>query len=186
VSDDGWSDRTKSILRAFQKSLEPGKVEVVDGPRRGAPPYFLFLACAGNLVDDFYADLLQHAASAIPAFYGSRTRLIGENGHEIGFPPKFRRRPDFRCALVQGIGNTMVFRQKPRELLSFGGADVNVPSHGGLYQRTSVPGHCITIPTLRCAIVSTPQTSSARTSDGLPAFAVFGCLGKGVCGVGKI
>ena len=32
ASDDGSSDRTKPILRAFQKSLEPGKVEVIAGP----------------------------------------------------------------------------------------------------------------------------------------------------------
>jgi cellulose synthase/poly-beta-1,6-N-acetylglucosamine synthase-like glycosyltransferase len=54
ASDDGSSDRTKSILRAFQKSFEPGRVEIIDGPRRGAPANFLSLACVQNLVSDFY------------------------------------------------------------------------------------------------------------------------------------
>jgi glycosyltransferase involved in cell wall biosynthesis len=40
ASDDGSSDRTKSILLAFQRSFEPGKVEIIDGPRRGAPTNF--------------------------------------------------------------------------------------------------------------------------------------------------
>jgi glycosyltransferase involved in cell wall biosynthesis len=157
ASDDGSSDCTKSILHAFQKSFEPGKVEIIAGPQRGAPANFLFLACAENLDSDFYAfcdqddvwepdklargvDLLRKADPGIPTLYGSRTRLIDENGNEIGFSPLFHKSPDFRCALVQSIagGNTMVFNQKARELLAFCGADLDVPSHDWwLYQVTS-------------------------------------------------
>jgi glycosyltransferase involved in cell wall biosynthesis len=160
ASDDGSSDRTTSILRAFQKSFEPGKVEIIAGPRRGAPANFLFLACAENLDSDFYAfcdqddvwepdrlarviALLENADSSIPALYGSRTRLIDENGNEIGFSPLFRKKPDFKCALVQSImgGNTIVFNQKVRELVAFCGADLDVPSHDWwLYQVTSACG----------------------------------------------
>jgi glycosyltransferase involved in cell wall biosynthesis len=160
ASDDGSSDRTKSLLHAFQKSFEPGRVEIIDGPRRGAPANFLFLACAEKLVSDFYAfcdqddiwepdklaravDLLEKVGPDIPALYGSRTRLIDENDNEIGFSPMFHRRPDFQCALVQSIagGNTMVFNEKARELLAFCGADLNVPSHDWwLYQVTSASG----------------------------------------------
>ena len=160
ASDDGSSDRPKSILHAFQKWFESGKVEIIDGPRRGAPANFLFLACAENLVSDFYAfcdqddvwepdklaravDLLKKADSGIPALYCSRTRLIDENGNEIGLSPLFRKKPDFRSALVQSIagGNTMVFNQKARELLVLCGADLNVPSHDWwLYQVTAACG----------------------------------------------
>jgi hypothetical protein len=87
-------------------------------------------------------DVLQQADD-IPALYGSRTRLINEGGSEIGFSPLFRKKPDFRCALVQSIagGNTMVFNQKARELLVFCGTDVNVPSHDWwLYQVISACG----------------------------------------------
>jgi glycosyltransferase involved in cell wall biosynthesis len=160
ASDDGSWDRTKSILLAFQESFEPGKVEIVDGPRRGASANFLFLACADNLVSEYYAfcdqddvwdadklaraiDALERTDSGIPALYGSRTRLIDEAGSEIGFSPLFHRKPEFRSALVQSIagGNTMVFNQKAREFLVFGGADVDVPSHDWwLYQVTSACG----------------------------------------------
>src|SRR5260370_18190510 len=112
ASDDGSSDRTKSILHAFQKSFEPGKVEIMDGPRRGAPANFLFLACAENLVSDFYAfcdqddiwepdklaravDLLKKVGPDIPALYGSRTRLFDQNANEKAFSPTFTRGPAF-------------------------------------------------------------------------------------------
>src|SRR6266478_10074439 len=148
ASDDGSWDRTKSILVAFQKSCQPGKVEIIDGPRRGATANFLFQACAENLVSEYYAfcdqddvwdadklaraiNVLEQTESSIPALYGSRTRLIDEAGNEIGFSPLFHRKPEFRSALVQSIagGNTMVFNQKARKLVVFCGADVDVPSH---------------------------------------------------------
>jgi glycosyltransferase involved in cell wall biosynthesis len=158
--DDGSSDRTKSILLAFQRSFEPGKVEIIDGPRRGAPANFLFVACAENLFSEYYAfcdqddvweadklaraiNALEQAGSGIPALYGSRTRLINEDGKEIGFSPLFFKTPTFQSSLVQSIagGNTMVFNQKARELLAFAGADVNVPSHDWwLYQVISACG----------------------------------------------
>jgi glycosyltransferase involved in cell wall biosynthesis len=160
ASDDGSTDRTKSILLAFQKSFEPGKVEIIDGPRRGAPANFLFQACAENLASEYYAfcdqddlwetdklsraiNVLEQTGPHIPAVYGSRTRLIDEDGDEIGFSPLFRKKPEFRCALVQSIAgaNTMVFNQKARELLVFCGADMDVPSHDWwLYQVTSACG----------------------------------------------
>jgi glycosyltransferase involved in cell wall biosynthesis len=158
--DDGSSDRTKSILLAFQRSFEPGKVEIIDGPRRGAPANFLFVACAENLISEYYAfcdqddvweadklaraiNALERADPGIPALYGSRTRLINEDGKEIGFSPLFFKKPTFQSSLVQSIagGNTIVFNQKARELLAFAGADVNVPSHDWwLYQVVSACG----------------------------------------------
>jgi glycosyltransferase involved in cell wall biosynthesis len=160
ASDDGSSDRTKSILQAFARSFEPGKVKIIDGPRRGAPANFLFLACAKNLVSEYYTfcdqddvweadklvraiDTLERAGASVPALYGSRTSLIDENGKMTGLSPLFAKTPTFPSALVQNIagGNTMVFDQKARELLAFCGADVNIPSHDWwLYQVTSASG----------------------------------------------
>jgi glycosyltransferase involved in cell wall biosynthesis len=160
ASDDGSSDRTKSILQAFRTSFEPGKVRIVDGPQRGAAANFLFLACGNNLVSEYYAfcdqddvweadklahaiDILERADLGVPALYGSRTSLIDENGKTTGFSPLFPKTPTFRSALVQSIagGNTLVFNQKARELLAFCGADVNIPSHDWwLYQVTSACG----------------------------------------------
>ncbi len=157
ASDDGSSDRTKSILHAFRNSHRPGQVEVIDGPRRGASANFLFLACREDLASDYYAfcdqddiweedklaraiGVLEQVSAEVPAVYGSRTRLIDETGQEIGLSPLFSRMPTFRSALVQSIagGNTMVFNKMAREALVFAGADVTVPSHDWwLYQVTS-------------------------------------------------
>jgi len=160
ASDDGSWDRTKSILVAFQKACEPGKVEIIDGPRCGATANFLFQACAENLVSEYYAfcdqddvwdadkleraiDALDHTDSSIPALYGSFFCFMQKAAYEIGFSPLFHRKPEFRSALVQSIagGNTMVFNQKTRELVVFCGADVDVPSHDWwLYQVTAACG----------------------------------------------
>jgi glycosyltransferase involved in cell wall biosynthesis len=160
ASDDGSSDCTRSILQAFKNAQEPGKVEIIDGPQRGAPANFLFLACREGLASDYYAfcdqddiweaDKLARAISTlermdadVPAVYGSRTRLIDAAGRDTGLSPLFSKAPTFRCALVQCIagGNTMVFNQKARELLVFGGADVIVPSHDWwLFQVVSACG----------------------------------------------
>jgi glycosyltransferase involved in cell wall biosynthesis len=160
ASDDGSSDQTKSILQAFRRSFEPGKVKIIDGPRRGASANFLFLACGKHPLSEYYAfcdqddvweadkiaravGVLEQAGLDVPALYGSRTSLIDEDGKTTGLSPLFPKTPTFRSALVQSIagGNTMVFNQKARELLAFGGADVNIPSHDWwLYQVTSACG----------------------------------------------
>src|SRR5258708_34631904 len=135
--EDGASHTTKSILQALARSFEPGKVKIIDGPRRGAPANFLFLACAKNLVSEYYAfcdqddvweadklaraiDILERTGADVPAVYGSRTSLIDENGKTTGFSPLFPKTPTFPRALVQSIagGKTMGFNQKTRELLA--------------------------------------------------------------------
>src|SRR5262252_3759523 len=55
ASDDGSSDHTRSMLQAFRASCEPGQVKIIDGPRRGAPANFLFLACAKQPASEYYA-----------------------------------------------------------------------------------------------------------------------------------
>jgi len=161
VSDDGSSDRTKSILQAFKAAHRPGRVEIIDGPRRGgAQANFLFLTCRDGLDSDYYAfcdqddiweadklaraiTILERVGTGVPALYGSRTCLIDQNGRKIGLSPLFPREPAFRSALVQSIagGNTMVFNREARGLLAYCGAEVEIPSHDWwLYQVTSAGG----------------------------------------------
>jgi glycosyltransferase involved in cell wall biosynthesis len=160
VSDDGSSDGTRSVLQAFKDVHEPGRVEIIDGPRRGAQANFLFLACREGLASDYYAfcdqddvweadklaravSILEGTGAGVPALYGSRTSLIDQDGRKIGLSPLFPKEPTFRSALVQSIagGNTMVFNRKAHEMLAFCGADVDIPSHDWwLYQVTSACG----------------------------------------------
>ena len=67
--------------------------------------------------------VLERAPDAVPALYGSRTRLIGENGRDLGLSPLYRRPPCFRNALTQNIasGHTMVMNRAARELLNASG-----------------------------------------------------------------
>jgi glycosyltransferase involved in cell wall biosynthesis len=172
VSDDGSTDHTRSLLQAFKRTHPPGKVEIIDGPQRGAPANFLFLACRKTPITGYYAfcdqddvweadklaraiAILQHAPSGAPALYGSRTSLIDATGRRIGLSPLFPRTPTFRSALVQSIagGNTMVFNRKARDLIASCGPDVDIPSHDWwLYQITSACGgmvHYDARPTVR-------------------------------------
>src|SRR5258707_1401688 len=120
ASDDGSSDQTKLILHAFRKSFAPGKVNIIDGPRRGASANFLFLACGKNLASDYYAfcdqddvweadklaraiGVLEQAGLAVPALYGSRPSFIDETGRTTGLFPLFPQKPTFRRALVHSI-----------------------------------------------------------------------------------
>jgi glycosyltransferase involved in cell wall biosynthesis len=160
VSDDGSTDGTRAILQAFKDAHEPGRVDIIDGPRRGAQANFLFLACRGGPASDYYAfcdqddvwetdklaravAILERTGPGVPALYGSRTSLIDQSGRKIGLSPLFPKEPTFRCALVQSIagGTTLVFNRKAHELLAFCGADIDVPSHDWwLYQATSACG----------------------------------------------
>jgi glycosyltransferase involved in cell wall biosynthesis len=160
ASDDGSSDGTGAILQAFRDAHEPGRVEIIDGPQRGAQANFLFLVCREGPASDYYAfcdqddvwetdklaravAILERTGAGVPALYGSRTSLIDQGGRKIGLSPLFPKEPTFRSALVQSIagGNTMVFNRKAHELLAFCGADVDVPSHDWwLYQATSACG----------------------------------------------
>jgi hypothetical protein len=75
ASDDGASDRTKCILHAFQKSFEPGKVEIIAGPRRGAPQTFFSWPAPARLRPRMTAKNQQistcSAGRAIGRFWGA-------------------------------------------------------------------------------------------------------------------
>ena len=88
--------------------------------------------------DIWHADKLQRAVDwlrqipqDIPALYCTRTELIDEAGHTLGYSPLFRRPPGFANALVQNVagGNTMVINNAARALLLEAGADLNVIAH---------------------------------------------------------
>ncbi|WP_324732119.1 glycosyltransferase family 2 protein [Pseudomonas paeninsulae] len=149
VSDDGSQDQTLHLLQV--SSIQwggGGRLQIVEGPRRGFVANFLSLTCRTHIKADFYAwsdqddiwkeDKLQKALvwlktipGHIPALYCSRTELMCESGMLLGYSPKFSLAPHFSNALVQNIGggNTMVFNQAARELLQEAGDNLAVPSH---------------------------------------------------------
>ena len=148
VSDDGSKDDTLALLTAFQKKHGHHKVSIRRGPAQGFVRNFLSLICDPTLDSDYYAlsdqddiwdahklscarSFLMNAPADVPSLYGSRTRLLDDEGIEFGLSTLFRKPPHFRNALVQNVagGNTMVFNEKTRRLLMKARPDVDVPAH---------------------------------------------------------
>lgn len=148
ASDDGSQDATLALLQDFQKKHGADKVQIRHGPCRGFVANFLSLICDPAVQGAYYAlsdqddvwngDKLSRALRFLgdvpadePVVYCSRTRLIDEQGGEIGLSTFYRRAPHFRNALAQSLagGNTMVLNEKVRQLLMRAGPDVKIPSH---------------------------------------------------------
>jgi glycosyltransferase involved in cell wall biosynthesis len=137
ISDDGSNDGTLAVLARYQQAWGPERIDVAQGPRNGFVANFMSLACNPAIRADAYsysdqddlweADKIAHAMAWLatvprdtPALYMSRTRLIDDDGRELGFAPLFTRKPPtFANAMVQNIGggNTMVFNDAARKLI---------------------------------------------------------------------
>lgn len=148
ASDDGSEDDTHAILEAYQQKWPPGRLSIHFGPAEGFAANFLSLTCKASIEADYYAysdqddvwesDKLEQAVrwlqtvpENIPALYCSRTRLVDAENNQIGLSPLFTKPPSFANALMQNVGggNTMVFNNAARALLSEAGEDTPVITH---------------------------------------------------------
>lgn len=148
VSDDGSQDDTLAIIASYREKWQDKLAAITTGPSKGFAANFLSLACKENIVADYYTyadqdDIwekdklaraftwLQQVPENIPALYCSRTRLVDINNNELGLSPLFTKMPSFANALVQSIGggNTMMFNNAAKELLSIAGKDIAICSH---------------------------------------------------------
>jgi glycosyltransferase involved in cell wall biosynthesis len=148
ASDDGSVDGTRGLLEAFQNRYGAERASIRLGPRKGFVANFLSLICDPAISSDYYAlsdqddvwdphklsrarQFLMDAPDDEPVVYCSRTRLIDEQGNDIGLSTYYRKTPHFRNALTQSLasGNTIVMNGKMRRLLMQAGADVKVPAH---------------------------------------------------------
>lgn len=150
VSDDGSSDDTLTIIESYQATLGGERVRLFHGPRRGFAQNFLSLIRSPEVCGDYFAfcdqddiwfpDKLERSLAQVPrvenapALYCSRTRLIDEAGHEIGYSPLFDRPPSFCNALVQSLAgaNTMLLNPAARALLAQIPLEAPVVSHDWL------------------------------------------------------
>ncbi len=160
ASDDGSEDDTITLLTEFQNKYGPHRVTIRRGPAKGFVRNFLSLICDPAVKSDYYAlsdqddiwdahklsrarSFLMNAPADVPCVYGSRARLIDDEGNEFGLSPLFRKSPHFRNALVQNVisGNTMVFNEKIRSILIKAGPDIDVPVHDWwIYLATAAVG----------------------------------------------
>ena len=148
VSDDGSSDNTSQILKAYQTRLGKDVLRIFSGPRKGFAANFLSLVCNKDLAGSYFAysdqddiwqptklqqavDWLNTVPEELPALYCGRTKLVDEHGKTIGYSPLFKKQPGFLNALIQSIGggNTMVFNNIALDLLREAGEAINIVAH---------------------------------------------------------
>ncbi|AXC48843.1 glycosyltransferase family 2 protein [Paracoccus suum] len=142
ASDDGSTDATGTLLQGFAARY-PERVTVRRGPGRGFAANFLSMlplvpagmsAAFCDQDDVWYADKVSRAdaalaASAGPALYAARTRLVDDALDPIGLSRGLSRPPGFGNALVQNIasGNTMVLNPAGVAALTAALADGGAP-----------------------------------------------------------
>lgn len=148
ISDDGSTDDTPAIIDRYRRRWVDGRISIQAGPGKGAAANFLSLTHKEAIRADFYAyadqddiwepdklaraiEWLKRVPAEIPALYGSRTRLIDEQGRELGNSSLIAEPPSFANALVQNVfgGNTMVFNDAARNLLRAADETVNIVAH---------------------------------------------------------
>jgi glycosyltransferase involved in cell wall biosynthesis len=147
VSDDGSSDETITILKAYQERWGQDRLLIREGPRDGFCKNFLSMACDPSIDADFYAfcdqddvwmpeklavaiGSLDSGRNALPQLYCGRTIYVSDTLARLGLSLNFKGDKNFSNAIVQSIagGNTMLFNRTAKALLERVGV-VNVPSH---------------------------------------------------------
>lgn len=122
LSDDGSSDDSLAIARAFAASRPSGQVVIVDGPRKGSAINFLSLLdrapkdsffAYSDQDDVWHPGKLSRAMSMLngidgPAVYGARTTVCDADLHPLAPSKRFDGPFDFANALIQCVvgGNT--------------------------------------------------------------------------------
>ena len=148
ISRDCDEAEVGRVLKEHRKAFATGHFHLRAGPRRGAAANFLSLVFDEAIQADYfaYADqddiwepdklaravaALERFPTAVPALYGSRSRLIDEDGRFLGLTPLWDRRPPcFHNALAENIisGHSSVFNRAARDLLRASGVR-DVPFH---------------------------------------------------------
>lgn len=148
ASDDGSTDNTISMVKAFASKVGGNRVHQVDGPKKGFAANFLSMVYNPDLKADAYAysdqddiwmkDKLERAAfflgsvpANIPSLYCSRTLYVDENNRDLKTSNPYTKPATFNNAIVQNIasGNTMVFNNAARTILLKLGRDADVSLH---------------------------------------------------------
>lgn len=141
ISDDGSTDDTRAIIRAFAAECPAIRVSLLDGPGLGAAMNFRFLLMQAPEETGFVAlcdqddvwlpDKLARAVRMLagtgePALYCARSWEWDEKRDRRHLSRPAPPRPGFRHALVQNIagGNTMLLNRAALALMREAGREV--------------------------------------------------------------
>jgi glycosyltransferase involved in cell wall biosynthesis len=135
ISDDGSTDQTLNIIKKFQHQITNDVIVYKTGKNLGFVNNFFSLIAKDIKADYFaFADqddvwcseklsrsltYLKSQDLTYPALYCGRTQLIDQHGKFKGKSRLFKKRPDFRNALVQSIagGNTMAMNKAAKAIV---------------------------------------------------------------------
>lgn len=164
VSDDGSTDATRDIVRAFASEVAPTHaVRLIDGPGRGFATNFLSALChpdfpAGPVAlsdqdDVWHPGKLAHARAGLGTggpvtIYGALLRMTDAGLQPIGRSSPPKRPPGFGNALAQNVvsGNSLVLSPGALDLVRRVGVPAGVPYHDWwLYQMVSGAGGSVVI-----------------------------------------
>jgi glycosyltransferase involved in cell wall biosynthesis/O-antigen/teichoic acid export membrane protein len=148
ISDDGSTDQTLIILEQFASKHVDRVTISTTKYNLGFVKNFLKMIADDAITASYFAlcdqddiwcvDKLSSAIQMLESsdaglsLYCGRTLLVDEKGSFTGHSKLFTKRPHFRNALVQNIGggNTMVFSQAVKDLLTVASRNVTtLPSH---------------------------------------------------------
>jgi glycosyltransferase involved in cell wall biosynthesis len=135
VSDDGSTDKTLDILKAYQRLWGKDRLSIIKGPRQGFQKNFMSLITSKKIHGDFYflsdqddvwlpqkiTTAITHLQSQDPTksqLYCGRTTYVTKELKLLENSRLFIKPPSFRNAIAQSIagGNTMAFNNKMKEI----------------------------------------------------------------------
>lgn len=189
VSDDGSTDGTRDIVQDFAARHEPGRVRLVEGPRRGATRNFLSLlgqlepgawAAFCDQDDQWTPQKLARAVDALtpltcPGHYAARTIIADPQLAPLRPSRSFHRPLGLRNALVQACmaGNTAVFNAPAARLLKASAPAAiraGILSHDWWAYQVTAAHHATLIHDPRpCLLYRQHPSSEVGRNDTLPA-----------------
>lgn len=158
ISDDGSTDATLDVIRAFAATHPEREVRIVAGPGRGAAANFMHLLCHPDLPpgpvalcdqdDVWLKGKLARAARRIdvtdrPVLYAAESLLVDESLRPFRISAERKAQPSFANALVQNLfgGHTTAMNAAALALVRQAGVPQGIAYHDWwIYQLLSGAG----------------------------------------------
>jgi glycosyltransferase involved in cell wall biosynthesis len=186
ASDDNSKDDTRAILNEYQSKLGRDKLQIFDGPCKGASAnYFSLMArpeVSGDILtfadqDDIWYDYkLQNIVDSMrsspnhkPFLYMAATTHIDSDGNIIGASAPRPRPPSLQNALIQCIagGNTFALNRKGFDLLKQIGTMDSYSPDWFIYIAVCAAGGSVFYDTRPCMLYRQHSTNFIGANRGI-------------------